>query len=73
MIRSDVRSHQDAMLTLALLDRYTSTNEYSPMTLGEVSKATSIPRNTVSKIERRALAKLRKDPEVEKVLSMFLG
>ena len=60
------------MLTLALLDGYTGADSYVSMTLGEVEKATSIPKNTVSHIERRALAKLRKDPEVAKILSVFL-
>lgn len=61
------------MLTLALLDRYTETGQYRPMTHGDISLATSIPRDTVMKIQRRALAKLRKDPDVAKLLSAFIN
>ena len=70
MTRADVKKHQNAKLTLTILDRYTGAPQYNAMSQAEISTATGIPRKTVSKIEIDALAKLRKDPEI---MALLLG
>ena len=66
MIRTDTFKHQNAKLGLELLDGYRADEKYVGMSRLEISAATGIKIDTIKKIEKKALAKLRNDPDLVK-------
>ena len=66
MTRPETFKHQNAKLGLELLDGYRADGKYVGMSRLEISTATGIKIDTIKKIEKKALAKLRKDPNLIK-------